>query len=39
VPFASCKLLYDNYKTQNKKLLEIDGPCHEYFDVEATLKD
>ena len=38
IPFEECKLLFNNYKTKDKTLIEMDGPCHEYFDVEATLK-
>jgi len=39
VPFEECKLLFDNYKTRNKKLVELEGDCHEHFDVESTLRD
>ena len=36
VPFEECKLLFDAYKTTNKKLVEMDGQCHAYFDIAYT---
>jgi len=39
VPFEECKLLFDNYKTTNKKLVVMQGHCHEYFQIEYTAVD
>jgi pimeloyl-ACP methyl ester carboxylesterase len=36
IPFEECRLLFDSYKTTNKKLVEMEGHCHEYFDIEYT---
>ena len=35
-PFEECKLLFDSYKTTNKKLVEMEGQSHDYFDIEYT---
>lgn len=37
VPFEECKLLFENYKSTNKDLVEMEGQCHEYFEIEYTV--
>jgi uncharacterized protein len=36
VPYEECRLLFNAYKTTNKKLVDMEGEHHEFFEIEFT---
>jgi uncharacterized protein len=37
IPFEECASLFESFKSTNKDMVPMDGPCHSYYEIEFTV--